>query len=688
MLGNGKLFLGFDPEARTREMFWPVVGLTNHVRESADNACLIWYDGTFHRIGGEAWHTQGRYGRGMRFDWSFRHKTLPLSVDMSDCVDPYNPLWVRTVTLNCRNTGRLGLYFKQNFSLGENQVGECGFFHADSGRLYHYKGPYWVAITAILEGAPGGRRVQCTTGAAVAKVRDGGVRLFPETGGISGQSMDHGLIDSIYQVTCEGYGGTTLNALKVTFFLAFGATEDEAGLTLGKGLQLGFEGVYRRSSRYWDSRLGGDMQGSFYATSVKLVAAHCDRGGGIVASCDTDIMGGFKDHYRYVWPRDAAMCASSLIKAGLPEYARRYLAFCAQIVSPKGFSWQRYRPDGTRGSGWHSPNLPPGELPIQEDQLALSLLTALDYLDRTGDLDFIHEIYLPFVKKAAGFIREYRTQEGRLVRPSFDLWEERRGISCFTQAVSAAALMASARIAWVLQEPDCTGFCEAACELLEGLYSDLSDDRSGFFRGMGLAPCLHDRTEDASLFMVPVFLARIEELCHKMPGSAAVRRVRQLLKLLRPRSVITWKRLEQALLVQTGPEPNGIARYTGDWYCRPEGAQHLPGNPWFVTTAWYLSSGYLLKQLGKHDILAWLAWFRANASGSGVLAEQINGLTGEPLSVAPLAWSHSAYVDLVALMQAESVPDAKPRLPRIRRKRRNSAVQGEYRPKRTCFQEF
>ena len=40
-------------------MFWPVVGLTNHVRESADNACLIWYDGTFHRIGGEAWHTQG-----------------------------------------------------------------------------------------------------------------------------------------------------------------------------------------------------------------------------------------------------------------------------------------------------------------------------------------------------------------------------------------------------------------------------------------------------------------------------------------------------------------------------------------------------------------------------------------------------------------------------------------------------
>jgi GH15 family glucan-1,4-alpha-glucosidase len=32
---------------------------------------------------------------------------------------------------------------------------------------------------------------------------------------------------------------------------------------------------------------------------------------------------------------------------------------------------------------------------------------------------------------------------------------------------------------------------------------------------------------------------------------------------------------------------------------------------------------------------------------SGVLAEQLDPLTGAPLSVAPLAWSHAALVTLV-----------------------------------------
>ena len=147
-------------------------------------------------------------------------------------------------------------------------------------------------------------------------------------------------------------------------------------------------------------------------------------------------MGDFRDHYRYVWSRDAAMCASSLINSKLPEYGRRYLAFCAQTLSQDGYFWQRYRPDGTRGSGWHSPDLPSGELPIQEDEVALSLITALEYLDQTHDLGFIHEIYPTFVEKAARFIEGYRIKTG--LKPSFDLGGA-AGIFSFTQAVSAAA---------------------------------------------------------------------------------------------------------------------------------------------------------------------------------------------------------------------------------------------------------
>ena len=39
---------------------------------------------------------------------------------------------------------------------------------------------------------------------------------------------------------------------------------------------------------------------------------------------------------------------------------------------------------------------------------------------------------------------------------------------------------------------------------------------------------------------------------------------------------------------------------------------------------------------------------RLNALPSGVLAEQLNPLTGEPVSVGPLTWSHSTFVATVA----------------------------------------
>jgi glucoamylase len=42
-----------------------------------------------------------------------------------------------------------------------------------------------------------------------------------------------------------------------------------------------------------------------------------------------------------------------------------------------------------------------------------------------------------------------------------------------------------------------------------------------------------------------------------------------------------------------------------------------------------------------------LEWTQTRALPSGVLAEQVNPLTGEPVSVAPLTWSHSTFVATV-----------------------------------------
>jgi len=45
-----------------------------------------------------------------------------------------------------------------------------------------------------------------------------------------------------------------------------------------------------------------------------------------------------------------------------------------------------------------------------------------------------------------------------------------------------------------------------------------------------------------------------------------------------------------------------------------------------------------------NNALSVLEWVVDRALPSGVLAEQINPYTNEPLSVSPLTWSHSAFV--------------------------------------------
>ncbi|MGD0621858.1 MAG: glycoside hydrolase family 15 protein [Thermacetogeniaceae bacterium] len=91
----------------------------------------------------------------------------------------------------------------------------------------------------------------------------------------------------------------------------------------------------------------------------------------------------------------------------------------------------------------------------------------------------------------------------------------------------------------------------------------------------------------------------------------------------------------------------GLARYTGDWYFRKsEDVERVPGNPWLLTTIWlgewYTAKARNREELGfARSLLEWVADYRME---SGVLSEQIHPYSGKPLSVAPLTWSHGAYI--------------------------------------------
>ncbi|MGE5197929.1 MAG: glycoside hydrolase family 15 protein, partial [Deltaproteobacteria bacterium] len=105
----------------------------------------------------------------------------------------------------------------------------------------------------------------------------------------------------------------------------------------------------------------------------------------------------------------------------------------------------------------------------------------------------------------------------------------------------------------------------------------------------------------------------------------------------------------------------GLARYENDAYYRAH--TDVPGNPWFVTTLW-LAQYYIAVARNKEDLggaLEIMDWVAQHALPSGVLAEQINAHTNEPLSISPLTWSHAAFVMVVQeylnkLLEIEKCP--------------------------------
>ncbi|KKP81393.1 MAG: Glycoside hydrolase 15-related protein, partial [Parcubacteria group bacterium GW2011_GWB1_35_5] len=71
-------------------------------------------------------------------------------------------------------------------------------------------------------------------------------------------------------------------------------------------------------------------------------------------------------------------------------------------------------------------------------------------------------------------------------------------------------------------------------------------------------------------------------------------------------------------------------------------------NPWFVTTLWFTqykiaiaTSNEDLEEAARD--IEWVTKF----ARSGMLSEQLDPNTGEPLSAMPLTWSHSEFVRTV-----------------------------------------
>ena len=659
VLGNDRVHVNFDADYQLRDLYYPNVGMENH---SGGHVFRfgVWVDGTMAWMGPDWVKTIG-YGKStLVSDVTLVHAGLGLTVHLADCVDFHEDLFVRRVTVR-DTTGKarsVRVFFHHDYHLYGYDVGDTGAFDPKYRSVTHYKDRRYFLMNIVKNGRPGVD--QFAIGIKEGPGREGTWR-DADDGTLSDNAIAQGAVDSTLgaHVEVPAAGETSFH-----YLIAIGKSWNDVTALHKRVLDRGPESYLKRTADYWNVWV---RQGSadlaalpepiirMYQLSLLILRTHLNFNGAVLAANDSDILRFARDTYCYMWPRDAALVINAFDQAGYGEAARRFYKLCGEIIQDRGYFLHKYNPDGTLGSSWH-PWIAEGaaQLPIQEDETALVLWALWEHFKIHGDVEFMKPLYRPLIKGAADFMSTYVDTRTGLPLPSWDLWEERRGVMTYTAATVVGGLRAAANFTEAFGEADVAARYRAVADKMRaGMDRYLWREDIGRFARMvtlgvraehawdaasgGVAPQSAgddsnaigqvDTTLDASLWGLFAFGAYTAD---------------------DPRVVKTMEAVRKGLAIQTNV--GGIARYTNDYYHQvTRELDKAPGNPWVICTLWMaqydIARATTLAELER--ALPTLDWVARHAMPSGVLPEQADPFTNEPLSVSPLAWSHATVVTVV-----------------------------------------
>ncbi|MFH5181282.1 glycoside hydrolase family 15 protein [Paenibacillus sp. TAB 01] len=633
VIGNGKFLINLDDHTYMRDLYYPYVGQLNHV---GGYQCRVglWVDGSFSWLSDPEWQFQLSYVEdSLITEVTATHPRLGISLLINDGVHQREDIYLKRVQIhNEWDTVReVRVFFNQDLVINETEVGDTAAYYPVNNTVFHYKKDKYF----MFSGSTGPEGVhQYTTGVKRFYNAEGTWR-DAEDGHLMGNAIAQGSVDST-----------------ISFRLHVPPKSNETmyyWMTAGKNLEeVKKLDAYVKDSHpgnlldrvkiYWQrwvnksERNYGDLTPEMirmYKHSLLIVRTQTDVNGAIIAANDSDIMQSNRDHYSYMWPRDGALIAYAMSKAGYQGMITPFFQFCANVLSPEGYLHHKYNPDGTVGSSWH-PYIHAGktQLPIQEDETALVLFALWQDFQKHAVIELPQSLYRKLIRGAARFMSSYIEQDLNLPKPSYDLWEERYGIYTFTASAVYGGLIAAANFCNLFgDEERSSRYRHTAERIKAGILKHLWDEEEKrFVRGLYFenGQWVKDRTYESSVYGIFEFGV--------LPADDE-------------RVVSTMQANKERLTIKT--EVGGVARYYHDYYFqRSSDIENIPGNPWIICTLWIaeweIECAKTLADLESPKRT--LEWVVRHAMESGVLPEQLDPFDGGPVSVAPLTWSHATYV--------------------------------------------
>lgn len=633
VLGNGNILVGLDSQARLRDFYFPYVGQENHVSGRV-HRFGIWADGEFSWFDSDCWKKSHSYKKEVLVgNTRAVNERLGLELELNSLVCHNKDIYLRKITLrNLTDKKRdIRLFFHQHFVISWANVGDTAYYDPIIHAMVHYKGKrYFLANACVGRNTRKGFNSYAT--GLVEEFGLEGTYKDAEDGVLSENPIEHGSVDSVISLNLS--------------VLPRCSQESHYWITVGKKfasiaslneavLHNGPQKLIDATESYWKKWVN---EGNFsfsglskrvvdlFKKSLLIITTHVDQRGAIIASSDSDILFRRKDTYNYMWPRDGALISRSLDRAGYKDITTRFFRFCAESVTKDGYFFHKYNPDGSVGSTWH-PWLEDGkvQLPIQEDEIALVLDALWKHYRHHGNKDFIRTLFEPFIRKSADFMMRFIDLKTHLPSESYDLWEEKLGIHTFTCATVHAGLNAAAHFEREFGTAARAKRYQSEAERIrEMIVKHLYDKKGGYFiKGLyyDYNTMKRDMTIDASS-TYGIFEYDVLPVYDK--------RVRSSLEVVKEH---LW----------CNTSIGGLARFEDDHYYRVD--CDTPGNPWIITTLWlaeyYINLARSVDELKPAvEIFEWVA---DHALETGILPEQLHPHTGEPLSVAPLIWSHASF---------------------------------------------
>jgi GH15 family glucan-1,4-alpha-glucosidase len=651
-LANGHLLVNFDASYQLRDIYWPHIGERNQT-SGHPNRFGIWVDGAFAWVDAPEWQRELHYEPDTLITAvTLTHPGLQLRLECTDAVDFDRDLLIRKalVTNLADSIREVRLFYHFDWHLWEHEGANTVYYHPGMHALVAYKDRCNALINGIVGGEQAGAPQTAREGEEGIHHWATGYKEFnnqqgtwrdAEDGVLGGNPIAQGSVDC-----CAGFMLGTLEprAARLCYSWLAVAPEYRTLRRLNSMVvERGPESFIARTRKYWHLWLTAkpldcaDLAQplvDLYRRSLLLIRTQIDADGAIIAATDGDVWTFARDSYAYMWPRDGSLVANVLSHAGYGDLTAGFFDFCRRMITDEGFLLHKYTPAGNLGSSWQPWIDPQGKpaLPIQEDETALVIYALWQHYQLFHEVEFIRPLYRPLVIRAGDFMVGYRDPETKLPLPSWDLWEERRGIHAYTVAAVYAGLRAAGNFAEAFGEADSAlRYRTAAEEIQTAIRKYLWHDGAGrFVRTLYAQPdgsFEQDMTIDASISGLYQFGMLDAE-------SDAMQR--------------TMKQIADRLTIKS--DVGGVARYENDYYHQvSHDIGNVPGNPWFICACWLaefqIASARTLEELRQAQ--GWLQWVAERALPSGVLAEQVNPYTNAPLSVSPLTWSHAEYAGAI-----------------------------------------